>query len=217
MPKLLDLFTGTGSVARVAKELGYDVCTLDIDPKTNPTICADILEFDYTTLDDDFDVVWISCPCETFSAARRSNLGRMVKGEIMTPETLLRDTIEIGVPILRRCQELIRHLNPRVWFIENPYSGNMKNYIDLKPAIYDYCMYGFNYRKRTAIWSNTQLNGKCCDKSHLVNNRHPMVAIGANKKQQGQGGGSSKAGRYAIPQGLIVELLTSTSPSSGSR
>ena len=149
MPKLLDLFTGTGSVARVAKELGYDVCTLDIDPKTNPTICADILEFDYTTLDDDFDVIWASCPCETFSAARRSNLGRMVKGEIMTPETLLRDTIEIGVPILRRCQELIRHLNPRVWFIENPYSGTMKNYIDLKPAIYDYCMYGFNYRKRT--------------------------------------------------------------------
>ena len=32
--KLLDLFTGTGSVRVVAEALGYEVTSLDIDPRT---------------------------------------------------------------------------------------------------------------------------------------------------------------------------------------
>ena len=209
-PRLLDLFTGTGSVARVAEELGYEVHTIDIDLKCKPDICADILEFDYKAafVPGYFDVVWASCPCETFSAARRSNIGRMVKGEIMTAETLLRDTNFVGVPILRRTQEIINFLQPKMWFIENPYTGSMKNYIETKPAVYDYCMYNFPYRKRTAIWSNKPLQGCRCDRSHLINGRHALTAIGTSKTQQGQGGGGSKHGRYAIPRDLIVELLT---------
>ena len=40
-PRLLDLFTGTGSVARVAEELGYEVHTLDIDRRCKPDLCVD--------------------------------------------------------------------------------------------------------------------------------------------------------------------------------
>jgi len=206
--KLLDLFCGTKSVARVAEQLGYDVVTLDIDPRCNPSICANILEFDYTFWrPGQFDVVWASCPCQTFSCARKSNIGRKVKNEIMTAETLLRDTLNVGVPILRRTQEIIEYLQPKVYFIENPYTGAMKNYIDSAPAVYDYCMYGFGYRKRTAIWSNLVLPGCRCDRSHLVDNRHAMTAIGTSKSQKGQGGGGSKNGRYAIPADLVKELL----------
>jgi len=68
-------------------------------------------------------------------------------------------------------------------------------------------MYGFGYRKRTAIWSNLFLPGCRCDRSHLVNNRHVCTAIGTSKTQRGQGGGGSKHGRYAIPTDLIEELL----------
>jgi len=208
-PVLLDLFTGTGSVARVAEELGYTVTTLDIDPKCEPDICADILEFDYTIWSPGyFDVVWCSPPCNTFSCARKCNIGRKVKGEVMTAETLVRDMEEIGVPILRRTQEIINFLQPKTYFIENPFSGSMKNYIDSAPYIYDYCMYNFPYKKSTAIWSNLVLPGCRCDRSHLVNNRHRCTAIGTSKTQQGQGGGGSKNGRYAIPQDLIVELLS---------
>lgn len=209
-PRLLDMFTGTGSVAKVAEELGYEVHTLDIDPKCKPDICADILEFDYESafVPGYFDVVFASPPCDTFSAARRSNIGRKVKGEIMTAETLLRDTLNLGVPILRKCQEIINFLQPKMWFIENPFTGAMKNYITDKPVIYDYCMYGFGYRKRTAIWSNTELPGNMCDRSHLINGKHRCTAIGTSKTQQGQGGGGSKHGRYAIPRDLIVELLS---------
>lgn len=210
-PRLLDMFTGTGSVARAAEELGFEVHTLDIDPKCEPDICADILEFDYEAAfaPGYFDIIWASPPCETFSAARRSNIGRQVKGEIMTSETLVRDMEEIGVPILRRTQNLIEYLQPNVWFLENPYTGAMKNYIDSEPYVFDYCMYGFDYRKRTAIWSNKELNcqDNLCDRMHLIGNRHRCTAIGTSKTQPGQGGGGSKHGRYAIPKKLIETLL----------
>ena len=208
-PRLLDLFCGTKSVARVAESLNFEVTTLDIDSRCKPDICADILEFDYKAafVPGQFDVVWCSPPCNTFSCARKSNIGRTVKGEIMTAETLLRDVETVGVPILRRTQEIIEYLQPKVYYIENPYTGAMKNYIKCTPAVYDYCMYGFGYRKRTAIWSNLFLPGCRCDRSHLVNNRHVCTAIGTSKTQRGQGGGGSKHGRYAIPTDLIEELL----------
>ena len=41
----LDLFSGTGSVACRLRGLGYEVISLDIDPRTNPTLCMDILQW----------------------------------------------------------------------------------------------------------------------------------------------------------------------------
>ena len=214
--RLLDLFTGTGSVRVVAEALGYEVTSLDIDPRCNPDFVADITLFDYTVWSPgEFDVVWTSPPCLYFSAARRSNLGRMVKGEIMTKETLLRDTESIGVPVLRRTQEIIEYLKPTVWIIENPYTGTMKDYITEHPAVYDYCMFGKLYRKRTAIWSNKLLRDVKCDGAHLVEGRHPMTAIGTSKTQQGQGGGSNKTGRYSIPHDLVQHILVSVPEYSG--
>jgi len=209
-PRLLDMFTGTGSVARIAAVLGYEVHTLDIDPKCKPDICVDILEFDIATfMPGYFHVIWASPPCNTFSSARKCNIGRRVNGEIMTTETLQRDIDTLGVPILRKTQEIINFLKPKVYFIENPYTGRMKEYITEKPKIYDYCMYdNFGYRKRTAIWSNKDLPGKVCDRSHLINGKHTMTAIGTSKTQQGQGGGNSKSARYSIPPSLVTELLT---------
>ena len=46
--RALDLFSGTGSVANRLRELGYEVVTLDIDPRTNPTICCSVGEWDYS-------------------------------------------------------------------------------------------------------------------------------------------------------------------------
>ena len=209
--KLLDLFTGTGSVARVAEELGYSVTSLDIDPKFRPTHVADINVFDYKShfKPGDFDIVWASPPCQYFSQARKCNIGRTLKnGETLTAERVLSDTEELGVPILRRTQEIIEYLQPKVWFIENPYTGAMKRYIPEKPYIYDYCMFGFNYRKRTAIWSNQQLESVLCDRSHLINGSHAMTPIGSSKTQIGQGGGASRNARYAIPGTLIAKLIT---------
>ena len=45
--KLLDLFSGTGSVGRVARDLGFSVISLDLK---NANINTDILSWDYKQL-----------------------------------------------------------------------------------------------------------------------------------------------------------------------
>ena len=55
--KLLELFSGTGSVGRVAQELGCTVVSLDLK---DADINQDILKWDYKNIDKDFDFVWAS-------------------------------------------------------------------------------------------------------------------------------------------------------------
>ena len=56
--KLLDLFSGGKSVARVAESLGYTVTTLDINKNYQPDIIANVLDFDYRCVfkPGDFDI-----------------------------------------------------------------------------------------------------------------------------------------------------------------
>ena len=63
--RLLELFSGTGSVGKVAHALGYEVVSLDL---TDATICCDILDWDYKAASVGyFDIIWASPPCNTFS------------------------------------------------------------------------------------------------------------------------------------------------------
>ena len=57
MPRLLELFKGTGSVGRAFEALGWDVTSLDIDPKANATYTCDIADFDYRCIDGHVDVI----------------------------------------------------------------------------------------------------------------------------------------------------------------
>ena len=45
--RILELFSGTGSVGKVAREMGHQVVSLDISNKYKPDICADIMDIDY--------------------------------------------------------------------------------------------------------------------------------------------------------------------------
>ena len=59
--KLLELFSGTGSVGKVAKELGYDVVSLDLK---DANINTDILNWDYKQFNrNHFQIIWASPPC----------------------------------------------------------------------------------------------------------------------------------------------------------
>ena len=57
--KLLELFSGTGSVGRAFAEKGWEVISLDSDPRTDATIHEDILKWDYSTYPPGhFDAIW---------------------------------------------------------------------------------------------------------------------------------------------------------------
>ena len=66
MPLLLELFSGTGSIGKAFRAQGWDVISLDNDPRGNPTFCCDLAEWDYTCLDDyDVDAIWRGHPAHT--------------------------------------------------------------------------------------------------------------------------------------------------------
>ena len=69
MPRLLELFSGTGSVGKAFK--GWEITSLDLDKKSKATITADVLQWDYTTFSPGhFDCIWASPPCTQYSIAR---------------------------------------------------------------------------------------------------------------------------------------------------
>ena len=160
--RLLELFAGTKSVGKVAAsaEFGYEVVSVDIDATCEPTICEDILRWDYSALPvGHFDIIWASPPCSTFSHLRCSWIGREMTrshpGTIFTHEMMLYDEKSIGLVLLRHTLIIINYFKPRFFFIENPLTGRMKNYMyDLPYADVCYCEYGFEYKKPTRLWTN---------------------------------------------------------------
>ena len=168
--RVLELFSGTHSVGKVCKEKGWEVISLDLK---DADINQNILDWNYTIYPvGHFDMIWASPPCDTFSHLRGSWLGRKLKchnGAVCTHELLQKDIDEIGLPILRKAEEIIEYFKPKYYFIENPQTGKMKNYMNHHNHYdVDYCMYSnFGYQKRTRIWTNLQnyepklCNGNC--------------------------------------------------------
>jgi site-specific DNA-cytosine methylase len=193
--KVLELFSGTHSVGKVCNQLGYEVISLDLK---NADINCNILDWDYTKYPKGhFDIIWASPPCDTFSQLRNSWIGR---GQ--TAISILNDINNIGLPILRRTEEIIEYFNPALWFIENPQTGKMKNYISKPFYDVDYCKYSnWGYRKRTRIWTNKKgFNNKLCNKDcvNISNGKHNKdISRDISRINE----------RYRIPESLIKELL----------
>ncbi len=201
--RVLELFSGTHSVGKVCRELGWEVISLDLN---DADINIDILKWDYTQFPEGyFDIIWASPPCRTFSNLRRSWVGRKLKehgGVVCTLEMLEQDMTTIGIPILRRTEEIINYFKPKTYFIENPQTGRMKDFMTHhKHYDVDYCKYcDWGYKKRTRIWTNVSFTPKQChgDCGSVVNGKHQVqVAIQRLKN------------KYRVPPQLIRELLNS--------
>ena len=121
--ELLELFSGTRSTGNVAEALGYEVIYLEFK---YADITCDILNWDYTVFEPrHVDVIWASPPCDTFSRLKESNIGR----HGYTKESIQSDIDNIGLPIVRRTEQIIEYLQPNYYFIENPQTGKLKRYM----------------------------------------------------------------------------------------
>ena len=67
--RMLELFSGTGRLARAFGELGWEAVTLDSSERCGVDICCDILEWDYSEMEQ-FDHIQMSPPCTEVSQAK---------------------------------------------------------------------------------------------------------------------------------------------------
>jgi len=132
--KILELFAGTCSFSNSA--IGHTIFTSDYDPQFNTDYCVDIMAFDTNKLPFNPDVIWASPPCETFSVASIGHHWTGGKGAYI-PKT---DNAQKGIDRVLRTLEIIKELNPKYWFIENP-----RGVLRKMPFMQDFYRYTVTY------------------------------------------------------------------------
>lgn len=169
--RVLELFSGTHSIGKVAKERGYEVVSLDRDLgpecpfesgyKSDKHIQIDIMDWDYKSQfkPGDFDLITASPVCLWWSRLRLCWIGRKCKSihptDIITRKHIEDDIENYGKPMVDKVFEIIEYFKPKHWWIENPQTGSMKYYIKQDYYDVDYCKYSdWGYKKRTRLWTN---------------------------------------------------------------
>ena len=74
--KMLELFSGTGSIGKVATNYNFEITSLDKNMEA--TIKTDILDWNYKTYPPKyFDVIWSSPPCSEYSIAKTTGIRKI--------------------------------------------------------------------------------------------------------------------------------------------
>jgi C-5 cytosine-specific DNA methylase len=196
--RLLELFSGTGSVGTVAKELGFDVISLDRDMPAD--IQTDIMDWVPLIPRKHFDVIWASPPCTEYSCAK----------------TVGTRDIEGANKVVDRTLQIIEYFEPKYFIIENPQTGLLKQQIIMYGLPFkdvDYCKYGLSYRKRTRLWNNV-FNWKprplCkadCGKIREGSKRKHVEVAQRGPHSGDTGRAFKQAELYRVPGELVREIF----------
>lgn len=205
--KVLELFAGTRSIGRAFEARGHKVYSVEWNKNFKEIdLYANILTVTAQDIIDKFghpDIIWASPDCTTFSIAaishhRRKNLAT---GNLDPVSDYAQFCDKVDQHVL----SLIRELNPKYYFIENPRGGlrKMAWMQDLPRYTVTYCQYGDTRMKPTDIWTNHP-NPKFKPMCHNGDNCHEPAPRGSRTGTQGLKGSKE---RSVIPKELCEHIV----------
>lgn len=204
---MLDLFSGTQSIAKAFRELGHETYTIELD-KVHQGIdwYADILQVAADDIVRRFglpDVIWASPPCTSYSIAAISHHRTRDEDGVLQPKS---ETARVADDLIRHTLSLIKELAPKYWFIENPRGGlrKMDFMRGLPRHTVTYCQYGDKRMKPTDIWTNhpdPHFKPMC----HKGDTCHEYAPRGSKTGTQGLKGSIQ---RSIIPHELCKHIAT---------
>ena len=156
--KVLELFAGTRSIGKAFEAKGHQVFSVEWDKSfENIDLYADIINVTAADILEQFgqpDVIWASPDCTTFSIAAISHHRR--KNPVTGNLDPVSDYAKFCDAVDQHVLQLIKELNPRFYFIENPRGGMRKmTWMQGLPRYtVTYCQYGDTRMKPTDIWTN---------------------------------------------------------------
>lgn len=125
--KVLELFAGTCSVSNAFKARGHEVFTVDWSDEFDVDLHADIGQLTAKEIIERFghpDIIWASPDCTSYSVAAISKHRR--KNPVTGSLDPISEYAAFCDKVNQHVLELIRELNPKYWFIENPRGGMRK-------------------------------------------------------------------------------------------
>lgn len=155
--KVLELFAGTRSIGKAFERKGHEVYSIEWDKQfENIDLYEDIGQVTAETILQNFgkpDVIWASPDCTSYSIAAISHHRRKEADGNLAPVS---DYAKFCDNVNQHVLELIRELDPKFWFIENPRGGlrKMRFMQDLPRYTVTYCQYGDTRMKPTDIFTN---------------------------------------------------------------
>ena len=199
----IDLGSGLESLRKPCEDSGLVYYSIDIDPKFNPDMLADITTITHTDIKIQPFGVWFSPPCTCFSIASCST--HWTEELPRKPKTQrAKDALNIVTSGL----DLIDALAPTYYFMENPRGMLRKllpeQYIFEYRHTVTYCQYGDIRMKPTDIWTN---NPHWTPRPMCKNGDPCHTPAPRGSKTGTQGLSAEEAGR--VPYDLLMEILRS--------
>ena len=209
MPKMLDLFCGTKSMAKAFERAGWEIYTVDWEAEFEPTLCCDVNTLTVEKIIELCggvpDFVHMSPDCTSYSVAAIFHHRKQNKdtGELEAITDYAKFCDKTNAYIINL---IVNKLKPKFYTIENPRAAMRKmSFVkDLPRYTTTYCQWGDTRMKPTDIWTNIpNPNFPCCKNG---DNCHEKAPRGSQTGTQGIKGAKD---RSRIPDALcdyIVEL-----------
>jgi hypothetical protein len=144
MNRKLRIFAGCtefGSEVQAFKDRGHEIITLGIDGDV--TIKFDIRKY-FPSINDKYDFMWFSPPCDQFSIAGVRWRGSCKKNKN-------------DMSIVDACFRIVNTCKPKYWIIENPAYG-LRQIIGHPKMTIKYSDFGYIAKKPTDFWGNIPKN-----------------------------------------------------------